>query len=63
MVLDLPGHGAAALDGPFELATMTARVIAELDHGQQGPAGIFGYSMGGYVALETARPPRSVRAT
>jgi pimeloyl-ACP methyl ester carboxylesterase len=62
-VLDLPGHGAAALDGPFDLATMTARVIAELDHAQQGPVGIFGYSMGGYVALETARRrPDLVRA-
>lgn len=62
-VLDLPGHGAAVLDGPFDLATMTTRVIAELEEAQQGAVGIFGYSMGGYVALETARRrPDLVRA-
>ena len=63
LVLDLPGHGAARLEGPFDVVTMTARVIAELDDAQEGAVGIFGYSMGGYVALATARQrPDLVRA-
>jgi len=56
VLLDLPGHGASGLGaGGFDLATMRDAVIATLDAAHQGPVGCFGYSMGGYVALEAAR--------
>ena len=56
VTLDLPGHGDAPLGGGgFDIETMRARVIGELDAWQLGRIAIFGYSMGGYVALEVAR--------
>jgi pimeloyl-ACP methyl ester carboxylesterase len=54
--LDLPGHGAADLaGGGFDLQTMRARVVHELESWHLGRVAVFGYSMGGYVALEVAR--------
>ena len=54
--LDLPGHGGADLGGGgFDLQTMRARVVHELESWHLGRIAVFGYSMGGYVALEVAR--------
>jgi len=54
--LDLPGHGSADLGGGgFDIPTMRARVIHELESWHAGRVALFGYSMGGYVALEVAR--------
>ena len=54
--LDLPGHGDADLaGGGFDLQTMRARVVHELESWHLGRVAVFGYSMGGYVALEVAR--------
>jgi len=54
--LDLPGHGNADLGGGgFDIQTMRARVIHELESWHLGRVAVFGYSMGGYVALEVAR--------
>ena len=56
VALDLPGHGAAPLDGGgFDIETMRARVVGALDSWQLGRIAVFGYSMGGYVGLEVAR--------
>ena len=54
-VPDLPGHGAAPLDGPFTTAAFAESLIQWLDQQALGPLDVFGYSMGGYVALEAAR--------
>ena len=54
--LNLPGHGDADLSGGgFDIETMRARVIHELESWHLGRVSVFGYSMGGYVALEVAR--------
>ncbi|HKP30664.1 MAG TPA: alpha/beta fold hydrolase [Gemmatimonadales bacterium] len=54
--LDLPGHGSADLaGGGFDIQTMRARVVHELESWHLGRVAVFGYSMGGYVALEVAR--------
>lgn len=54
--LDLPGHGNADLaGGGFDIETMRARVVHELESWHLGRVAVFGYSMGGYVALEVAR--------
>jgi pimeloyl-ACP methyl ester carboxylesterase len=54
--LDLPGHGDADLaGGGFDIQTMRARVVHELESWHLGRVTVFGYSMGGYVALEVAR--------
>jgi pimeloyl-ACP methyl ester carboxylesterase len=63
LTLDLPGHGNAPLDGPFTTEHFAAAVTQWLDGDQRGPVDCFGYSMGGYVALEVARRrPELVRA-
>lgn len=53
--LSLPGHGDAADRGPFRIPTFTGALVEWLDAEQSGPVDCFGYSMGGYVALDTAR--------
>ena len=55
LVPDLPGHGAAPLDGPFTTAALAQSLIKWLDQQALGALDVFGYSMGGYIALETAR--------
>src|SRR6266508_2821705 len=59
---DLPGHGenaAAALPSLEAHADFAEAVLGELD----GPVGLAGFSMGGYVALALMkRRPEKVRA-
>jgi pimeloyl-ACP methyl ester carboxylesterase len=51
-VVELPGHGATPLAGrPFSMATFTAAVTAASATAPALPPLVFGYSMGGYVAL------------
>lgn len=54
-LLDLPGHGPAPLAGGFDSASFAGFLIDWLEREQLGPVDCFGYSMGGYVALEAAR--------
>jgi pimeloyl-ACP methyl ester carboxylesterase len=54
-LLDLPGHGPAPLTGGFDTGSFAGFLIDWLEREQLGPVDCFGYSMGGYVALETAR--------
>src|SRR5262245_46274519 len=56
VTLVLPGHGDADLaGGGFDMQTMRARVVYEIESWHLGRVAVFGYSMGGYVALEVAR--------
>ena len=48
---DLPGHGASQTDAPFRIETFAAAALDYLDSHGIGQCDIFGYSMGGYVAL------------
>ncbi len=62
-VLEFPGHGDTLLDGcPFTLGGFTDWLDAQL--GDSRPA-VFGYSMGGYVALalESRAPGRFTSIT
>jgi pimeloyl-ACP methyl ester carboxylesterase len=54
-VPDLPGHGAAPLSGPFTTEAFARHLVSWLEKQALGPLDVFGYSMGGYVALEAAR--------
>jgi pimeloyl-ACP methyl ester carboxylesterase len=54
-LLDLPGHGPAPLTGGFDTESFAAFFIDWLEREQLGPVDCFGYSMGGYVALEATR--------
>lgn len=52
--LDFPGHGGLPTDTPFSIAAFADSVLAFLDQKQAEHVRIFGYSMGGYVALRLA---------
>ncbi|WP_192822708.1 alpha/beta fold hydrolase [Rufibacter sp. LB8] len=53
---NLPGHGGTVLpEGPFQMKTFVAKLLAWLEEKNLPPVNVFGYSMGGYVALEAAR--------
>ena len=52
--LDFPGHGNAALHGNFGIETFAEAVLKYLDENNIEKIDIFGYSMGGYVALYLA---------
>lgn len=55
LTLDFEGHGAAPmLERPFRTRTFAENVIALLDRERLERVSIFGYSMGGYVALALA---------
>ena len=55
VVIELEGHGATPLrDRPLRIESFADDVIAHLDRQDIGRADIFGYSMGGYVALYLA---------
>lgn len=55
VVIELEGHGATPLrDRPLRIESFADDVIAHLDRQGIGRADIFGYSMGGYVALYLA---------
>ena len=52
--LDFSGHGGNHLDGPFTIDRFTYDVIHYLDEKRIPQVHIFGFSMGGYVALKAA---------
>lgn len=53
---DFPGHGQEAIpDEPFSIDLFARSVLAYLDQKKIERVDIFGYSMGGYVALYLAR--------
>lgn len=55
IVLELPAHGTTPLaPWPFRVEAFTEFVLAELDRRGIAQADVFGYSMGGYVALHLA---------
>ncbi len=62
--LDFPGHGARPLTAhPFRLERFAEDVSAWLDTHAPEPVDLFGYSMGGYVALYVAATqPERVRS-
>lgn len=53
--LNFSGHGGAAADGEFSISRFADDVLDYLDRNNIGAIDIFGYSMGGYVALYLAR--------
>ncbi|MFN0016340.1 MAG: alpha/beta fold hydrolase [Saprospiraceae bacterium] len=54
-VHDFPGHGGQNTDTEFSISRFAASVLAFLEKNNLGAVDIFGYSMGGYVALWLAR--------
>lgn len=52
---DFSGHGGKEIAGPFGLERFANEVLHHLDTLQLTQAHLFGYSMGGYVALYLAR--------
>ncbi|MCF8275692.1 MAG: alpha/beta fold hydrolase [Flavobacteriales bacterium] len=58
--LDLPGHGAKSSNGePYSIEAMAENVLESLTK----PVHLFGYSMGGYVALYlAAKHPEMVKS-
>jgi pimeloyl-ACP methyl ester carboxylesterase len=54
-LMDFPGHGRAAFTGGFDTSSFADALLQFLAGEQVGPMDLFGYSMGGYVALEAAR--------
>lgn len=53
--MDLSGHGGAAFQTQFGIEQFASDVQQWLDQNSLRTVNIFGYSMGGYVALELAR--------
>jgi pimeloyl-ACP methyl ester carboxylesterase len=54
--LDFEGHGRSPLrERPFRTEHFAENVVEYLERNAVGPIDIFGYSMGGYVALYLAR--------
>lgn len=54
-VLNFRGHGGVAIpEAPFSITAFTEDVLCYLDQHQLQQVDIFGYSMGGYVALNLA---------
>lgn len=61
--INLPGHGGLPADAPFEMKKMADYVLQWLDNHNIAQIDIFGYSMGGYVALWLAHTqPARVRS-
>ena len=52
--LDFEGHGDFASDKEYSIVLFTKNVIDYLDKNSIDAINIFGYSMGGYVGLNTA---------
>lgn len=52
--LDFPGHGGSLAKGPFSIPYFGKTVLDFLDRENIQKTDIFGYSMGGYVALYLA---------
>ncbi len=60
--LNFPGHGGIPSEGPFSVASFGESVLDYLDEQQFTQVDVFGYSMGGYVALWLAwKYPERVR--
>lgn len=53
--LNFSGHGGRAYDGKFSIDRFADEVLAYLDANNIASINIFGYSMGGYVALYLAK--------
>ncbi|PQB05043.1 alpha/beta fold hydrolase [Aureitalea marina] len=53
--MDFEGHGDKPSDRDFRMEHFTENVVSFLDEHNLGSVSIFGYSMGGYVALNLAR--------
>jgi len=51
---NFPGHGLTAPDAPFSMKLFSEAVLRFMDEKEIPTANIFGYSMGGYVALYMA---------
>jgi pimeloyl-ACP methyl ester carboxylesterase len=49
--LNLPGHGGATIQGPFGIETFAEGVMNFVRGKSNQQVNLFGYSMGGYVAL------------
>lgn len=56
LLIDLPGHGDSqfATDAAYTMAATAQSVIARIDRWQLAPAHLYGYSMGGRLALYLA---------
>lgn len=52
--LDFEGHGTASSEKEYSISLFTENVLAFLDQKSIKKIDLFGYSMGGYVALNTA---------
>lgn len=50
-VFDFPGHGGRKIDTPFSIQDFAATVEQYITENKLAAAPVFGYSMGGYVAL------------
>jgi pimeloyl-ACP methyl ester carboxylesterase len=63
VAFELQGHGHTAdIDRPLSYDAMAGDVVAAIERLGLGPADIFGYSMGAFVALKAAiRSPHIVR--
>lgn len=48
---DFEGHGPRRSDRPFRIENFAENALSFLEHQIEGPVDIFGYSMGGYVAV------------
>lgn len=60
--LNFPGHGGVATESPFSMELFGAAVLDFMETQKIARADIFGYSMGGYVALWLAwKYPERVR--
>lgn len=63
IALNLSGHGGVPVNAAFSMADFAEAVIRDLDARNIAQADIFGYSMGGYVALWLAwKHPERVRS-
>lgn len=54
-VLDFSGHGGTPFQAEFSIQQFANEVLAYLDNKNIGQIDIFGYSMGGYVAMYLAK--------
>lgn len=60
--LNLPGHGGVTTESPFSMELFSGAVLDFMETQKIARADIFGYSMGGYVALWLAwKYPERVR--
>jgi pimeloyl-ACP methyl ester carboxylesterase len=61
--LDFSGHGTDDFAGDFSMSTFVGDVLKYVDQHKLGQCDIFGYSMGGYVAVSMAtRYPDKIRS-